>query len=66
MQRKAELVGGPFDGEYIRLKREPELVMISAGERMIHEYRLEERYKNGKEYFYTYRSIPIGNKKPNQ
>lgn len=65
MQRKAELVGGPYDGEFVHINEEdPTTTFIAAGNKSIHQYTLSERYREKKEYYYAYfGNIPIGDKK---
>jgi hypothetical protein len=67
MQNKAELVGGPYDGEIVEInEKDPIPTFIAAGKKSIHQYTLSERYKDkNKEWYYSYfGNILIGNKKP--
>lgn len=65
MQKKAELIGGPQDGELTKIKKEPISTLITAGIGCIHQYTLKERHRDGKaEWYYEYLgSFPIGKNK---
>jgi hypothetical protein len=66
MQNKAELVGGPYDGEIVDIdEKDPTATFIAAGNKSIYQYTLSERYKDkNKEWYYSYfGNIPIGSKK---
>lgn len=45
MQKKAELIGGPHDGDSVDLGEEPLINLIVAGENIVYQYVLKE--KNG-------------------
>lgn len=65
MQKKIELVGGPYDGEKIDLEEDPVPTLISAGKDCIFQYSLCEKYNASKvEFYYNYiGKILIGDKK---
>lgn len=65
MQKKAELIGGPYDGVTINIKKDPIVTYIAAGKNCIHQYSLEERFRDNKtEWFYNYNGqLVIGDKR---
>jgi hypothetical protein len=55
MQDKAELIGGPHDGEIVDLGQEPLVNLIVASENIVHQYVLKEKkLEDQTKFFYYY------------